>query len=315
MLRKEANTWIVIPENESFVHAAGDNINISEKTLDGKRTTHPISIVLYQMTGGGDHNDCQRDDRPTSQQDLHQAPRARVISNTPTCVKLLPYNKSRNKSTSPTRLHNLVSTNQHEQLPASNRAELFDLSWILLWTSPQGKFQLNIESPQTQKIPCWSAFNRAITKDGKPITKLGYCPIIQAAASHTSTIYTVLKYVQKSVKHLGQKLAVVIFDEAYYSKTQEIVMNSRGEFADTILRLGGFHTCLVFLAILGKRYERSSMEDIFIESGIYGTSVVSAMMTGKPYNRALRAHKLLSEAMQRVMLNNFFSGTKQVVFL
>jgi hypothetical protein len=45
---------VVIPSNiypERFVHAAADNIDINEETLDGLHTTHATSTVLYQQKG------------------------------------------------------------------------------------------------------------------------------------------------------------------------------------------------------------------------------------------------------------------------
>ena len=66
-------------------------------------------------------------------------------------------------------------------------------------------------------------------------------------------------------------------------------------------RSSGFHTALNFLALLGKKYRNSGLEDLLIESGVYAGGTRTALMKGKSYNRAVRAHKLVTEALFRIM--------------
>jgi len=56
------------------------------------------------------------------------------------------------------------------------------------------------------------------------------------------------------------------------------------EFRDTLIRLGGFHITLNFLAVLGKRYQISGIKDVLVESGAYGPGTVTSLMKGKSYN-------------------------------
>ncbi len=44
----------------------------------------------------------------------------------------------------------------------------------------------------------------------------------------------------------------------------------------------------------------SGFEDILVESSLYGTAVVCQVMKGKAFNRSVRVHKLLNEAMHRL---------------
>ena len=52
-----------------------------------------------------------------------------------------------------------------------------------------------------------------------------------------------------------------------------------------------------YLAFLGKKYIMSGIGDLSIESGMYGRSTTSILLKGKSYNRAVRAHKFVMEAM------------------
>ena len=39
-------------DTNTFVDAAIDNFDLNEDSLDGKRTTHALAIVIYQQCGG-----------------------------------------------------------------------------------------------------------------------------------------------------------------------------------------------------------------------------------------------------------------------
>lgn len=90
--------------------------------------------------------------------------------------------------------------------------------------------------------------------------------MLQGSSTELSTIYTVLKQVQKMCEVIDQKDAVITFDQAIYSKARQIQWFSPDEFKNTVIRLGGFHIALNFLALLGKKYRN---EDLLIESGVY----------------------------------------------
>ena len=52
-------------------------------------------------------------------------------------------------------------------------------------------------------------------------------------------------------------------------------------------------------------YQNSGMEDLLIESGLYGSCTTSSLLQGKSYNRGIRAHKLLMEALFRLQWCEF----------
>ena len=74
--------------------------------------------------------------------------------------------------------------------------------------------------------------------------------------------------------------------------------DSAMSFADTVIRMGGFHTAMTFLAVIGKKYEESGLEDILMESGVYGSNSVVRLLHGKACNKGMRARKLLLEALE-----------------
>ena len=64
--------------------------------------------------------------------------------------------------------------------------------------------------------------------------------------------------------------------------------------------MGGFHIVMNYLAVLGKKFQSSGIEDLLIESGMYESSTTSILLKENSYNRGIRAHKIAMEAMFRL---------------
>ena len=69
--------------------------------------------------------------------------------------------------------------------------------------------------------------------------------------------------------------------------------------------MGGFHIALNFLSVIGKIFQDSGIQDLLIESGVYGCHTASMLLKGKSYNRGVRAHKLVLEALLRLQWQAF----------
>ena len=115
-----------------------------------------------------------------------------------------------------------------------------------------------------------------------------------------STIYTVLDTVNKLMYKLDQRHAVLTFDEALYSKAKEVQWRMPDKFKNLVLRLGGFHTIMVFLAAIGKRFRDSGLEDALIDCGVYAGNTVEQIFRGKHYNCGVRTHKMAMGALARL---------------
>ena len=59
------------------------------------------------------------------------------------------------------------------------------------------------------------------------------------------------------------------------------------------------------MGIIGTVMKDGGLEDILIESNIYGGAAVAKILEGKPYNRGIRAHKIVYESMWRLKLQAF----------
>ena len=186
-----------------------------------------------------------------------------------------------------------------------------DLVWAFTRMSRPLQQEPEEVDQQKQSVPSWSAFNALLFPETPCSSVVGYCPMLQGSSTELSTIYTVLKQVQKMCEVIDQKDAVITFDQAIYSKARQIQWFSPDEFKNTVIRLGGFHIALNFLALLGKKYRNSGLEDLSIESGVYAGGTTTAVMKRKSYNREVRAHKLVMEALFRIMWQVFLDWLRK----
>ena len=83
-------------------------------------------------------------------------------------------------------------------------------------------------------------------------------------------------------------------------------------YLDRIIpRLGEFHTIMSFLGILGKRFGPAGLSDIWIESDVVAAGSINAALQGKHYNRAVRGHKIVFEALFRHLLQDYLESLSE----
>ena len=70
----------------------------------------------------------------------------------------------------------------------------------------------------------------------------------------------------------------------------------RGQFTDVVLRVGVFHTIRTFLSVIGKRFQDAGLRDVMIKSGVISDE--GSVFGVRTYNRAIRFHKLMYEALK-----------------
>ena len=120
-----------------------------------------------------------------------------------------------------------------------------------------------------------------------------------------STVHEILVRSQKIREAHELKSIVLVFDQALYAKATEIAWKHPDKFADIVIRMGVFHTVCTLLSIMGKRFQDAGLRDVCIESGVIAEGSVTGVLEGRRYNRAVRFHKLMYEALQRLIWKGF----------
>ena len=100
-----------------------------------------------------------------------------------------------------------------------------------------------LRSAEMQQVPDWSGFNAALSMSKVPPLGLGYFPVINASPTELTTGHKVLENAVDVAHQQSQEDIVVVFDQAIYAKTQEILWKTASEhsrkFCNVVVRMGG----------------------------------------------------------------------------
>ena len=96
-------------------------------------------------------------------------------------------------------------------------------------------------------------------------------------------------------------------DHAIYAKALEVMVNPINQDLHNFinLRMGGFHACCIFLAVIAKRFSAAGLKDVIIETNLAGPGAVESVLKGKQYNRGIRVVKILYEALFWIKIEAF----------
>ena len=158
----------------------------------------------------------------------------------------------------------------------------------------------------SQQIPSWSGFNSLITDEDLPQQTVGFLPVLPSPVTEHRTVYTALKNFQCILSQLKQDNMAVACDEGVYRIAKEIQLKNPEEFGNTVLCLGPFHMIKVVQASIGQYIDGSGAETIWTKNGVFGVNVVKQVLSGKHYKKSLYGLYILSEAIQRLQLEEFF---------
>ena len=122
---------------------------------------------------------------------------------------------------------------------------------------------------QNQYVPSWAGFNIQVRKGISVLQdSVGYLPTIDSQATAMNTVYETLCKALEMKSALELDSVIVVFDQAICSKAVEIMCKHGEEFKSVVPRLGAFHTIVVLLSIIGKRFGDAGLRDTIIESGV-----------------------------------------------
>ena len=74
--------------------------------------------------------------------------------------------------------------------------------------------------------------------------------------------------------------------------------------------IGNFHIICNFISTIGKIFGDAGLRDIAVESGVIAEGSNNTVLEGKQYNRAVRFHMLMYEALMRLSWKEFKKWTK-----
>jgi len=263
-----------------------DNIDFLEETATGAGTSHRVNgIIVQQKVYGPKLESARPVIEKKKQRSIKYEEQQLPIYNT-------GKREGPGSKTVAEEYHALPQKSIHRK----------DLIWILLR-------QMH---PENQIIPGWTGINIIMRQDQTVHQhNIGYLNPINFPATSMATAAEILNRSMKVKESLHLQEVVLVFDQALYSKVAEVLWKHRCQYPGVILRLGSFHMVCNFLGILGKRFEDAGLRDLCIEAGIVAEGSVTSVMAGRQYNRSLRTHKYIYEALFRLLWAGFLLWLKE----
>ena len=256
------------PSDEHLPLYSGDNADVQIHTSDGHNTLHVMGMIRSSISTGSFTSEPVERRCP-----LLQELRERKI---PIC-KLTKIKKEDIKDL-------LRNPEDFKLLSYPNLASKYDA--------------LRLSAAIFKPVPQWSGFMRLLTKDNTIIGKykIDFLPFIDLDPTDESTIFTTLNFAIEDAKKLGQ-CPIITFDQPLWHKA---MMIKKKKNLDVTIMLGNFHTQMSFLSAIGYVMQNSGIKQIL--SLVYAENSVDKMLAGKSYERAMRAHDLLSSCLKIIVM-------------
>lgn len=189
-------------------------------------------------------------------------------------------------------------------LTSTNNYSQFDtLLWVLCRLQYDQSLN-NFYRPLKNSIPGWTPFQQLLSCENSPISTIGFSPVIPQPPTSKDVVFTAMRNFVKLSSSLNKNVAVLSCDMSIYLIAKNIQQSSQ-EFQGLVLRIGTFHLQKNFLRCLGQYIEGSGLDSILVEANVYGENTLASILKGAQYNRGIRAHKLMYEALRSIQLTEF----------
>ena len=264
-------------EHNELVHFRWDNFDLNQETPSGAGTTHTVhGIVIQEVENGADVTDTEL----PNVHKLHERTAHPIINDLQLC-----FAKAKAEP-------NLNVTKATPEACDSDHAKLSDFLWILarkelLLFHPGLAGWLSVTSNNQE---FWAIEHRDST--------VTYMSHVLFPITENATVQHVLEVSKQATQSVGQEYTTVTFDLGAVQKAFNIVWQNHQKFGKVIIRIGVLHTICSRFGLLKLN---------IIEAGIGDSGSLQKVLSGKHYNRALRVHKLMLEAFERLLLKVFQS--------
>ena len=257
-----------LPNNvqpSTFVTFVYDNCDHNPETLSGA-TMHFTNGIIIQRSSNNDG---------TTHDNIQPRPAiSRRKSFRPIINEIQPYYAPKERL-------NPATVNEFE-IDSDLMLELLSRKADIIWVLSRLRC---LQDYDKQIVPNWTGFYFEVIQrsdDVKPHT-VCYLPAINQTPTRLDTVQEVLLQVKEKSEALLLPSADLVLDHAIYSKALDVLTNPQHDDLRKFinLRMGGFHACGIFIAVIGKRFSAAGLKDILIESDLIGPSAIESVLKGK----------------------------------
>ena len=117
--------------------------------------------------------------------------------------------------------------------------------------------------------------------------------------SHKSVTHEIMTRLLNIIEEKNITFVLLTRDQPVYTLIAQLTNKSKEKFNKIIPILGPFLTRVALITTIAKRFEGSSLSDIFVSASIIADKSADQAMRGKHFRRIVRALQLTYEALQR----------------
>ena len=152
------------------------------------------------------------------------------------------------------------------------------------------------------------------TSDNADLHKsvIGYMAPILFSITEYSTVQQCLITSMEASAKLNQKYTFVTMDLAAAKIAFDIKWSSPQRFQNVFIHLGPFHIMCSYMGCVGKMMIGSGWEELILDADICSSGSLSKVISGKHYNRALRVHVTMLDALERLLLKVFLQHNPDI---
>ena len=304
VINKQRENRVVLPvsvtqeECKSTVALmVADNIDNLECTLSGSGTSHRVNSILVTERNereSGDESDDPDYAPPVAKKCRRSLPVTVVTKEIPEY-----YGGKRVGPGELPHVQNLGVSSSY-----SEKAKELTLRY-LVWLEVR-----KLETHPLLLVPGWTGFNIKV-RDRVVVVEstISYLDTIDSPATDLKTAYEVLSRGCEIKDRMQLNAVVCVFDQAFYAKAMEVYWKRKEQFVGLVIMMGGFHLLLMLLGVIGSRFGDAGLRELAVQSDVVAEGSVDKALNGKQYNRAVRLHKCVYEALMRLLLKDFESST------
>jgi len=163
-------------------------------------------------------------------------------------------------------------------------------------------------------VPDWSGWVSKTARDVREVVKseVGYMAPILHPITDYATVQQCLVTSMAATAKMNQEYTFVTMDLAAAKIAYDIQWNNAVKFSKLIIHLGAFHIMCSYMGAIGTMMVGSGFEEILIESGMCASGSIVKVISGKHYNRAMRVHQHMIDALERMLLDVFIESLSAV---
>ena len=268
------------------VHVTIDNSDGKQQTLTGLHTTHHTNGTLFQ-------NRLPFEDDNVSTGDYQ--PKEENLTLIDAESKERDYGTYKiGKKKEPPPVPEYEDSKEHDLLDWCLKR---DIAWVIV--SALGDQLIGQEEESTiPPVGSWTAFMKAVTASETSKSLIEYMEVVPLPPSDTVCKWY-LDLLIDMAEDLGLQCIFAHSDEAIYCKMVLLQWLNEGRYEKVVNLLGGFHTIMVKLKIMYKKYGALGFREWWVDAGAIAEGSSIQAMEGRHYFRAIRLHKQSFEALLR----------------